>query len=787
MKQYPYPIPSREEILAVLRETTRGYGVKTIAKNLQVKTKELDGLLRRIDAMVRDGQIVRDAKGSYKVNTSAHFISGYVQGHPDGFGFVIRDDGEEDIFLSEREMHKVMPNDRVDVRIFAKDSKGRPEGTIVTVLSRETSHFVGHLIRENGVWMIVPEDRRIAHDILLDGKPGKAREGQVVDAELTVQPTRYAPPMAKITEVLGNREDSGMEIEIAVRKFGLPHVFSKAAMQYANDLPDTVLPEDIKGRIDLRDVPLVTIDGEDARDFDDAVYCEPVTVDGDASHRLIVAIADVSYYVRPGTPLDEDALSRATSAYFPRRVIPMLPEKLSNGLCSLNPDVDRLVMVCDAVVSSGGKVTAYQFYPAVMHSAARLTYTEVFAILQNPNGLEVEQRKALVSHLQDLYSLYKVLAAAREERGAIDFETVETEIICNDNGKIEKILPRVRNDAHKLIEECMLVANVCAAEFIAHHHHNGVYRVHANPKGEKLQQLRAYLALSGLTLGGGESPTPADYAAVARQIVDRPDASILQTMLLRSMQQAMYTPENIGHFGLAYDAYMHFTSPIRRYPDLLTHRVIKAILAGEKYVPKNIDRKKLNFDVPTSIRKQAEQNRNTGAGPKKMDKDMSMWEMLGLHCSANERRADDASHDVELWLKCWYMRDRLGEEFTGTISSVTSFGIFVQLEGLYVEGRVHVTDLGDDYYHYDDIRHELRGERGGVRFCLGDKVKVLVSRVNLEARQIDFHLIDGPYPMVAASAEAGQSGDAVPETVKAPSVSPYITPSKKKRENKKRS
>lgn len=757
MKKYPYPIPSRAEIIDALRETSRGYGVKTLAKALQVKTTEFEGFMKRLDAMVRDGQIIQDAKGSYKINTSAHFIAGYVQGHPDGFGFLIRDDGEEPIFLSEREMYKVMPNDRADVRIVGYDNKGRPEGTIVTVISRSTTHIVGRLVREDGIWRIVPEDRRIVHDILLDGKPGKAVEGQYVNAELTAQPTRYAPPMAKIVEVLGTREDSGIEIEIAVRKFGLPHVFSSAALQQAEKLPGMVLSDEVTERVDLRDVPLVTIDGEDARDFDDAVYCMPVTVKGDKGHRLIVAIADVSHYVQPGTPLDEDALVRATSTYFPRRVIPMLPEKLSNGICSLNPDVDRLVMVCDAVVSSEGNVTAYQFYPAVMHSAARLTYTEVFAILQNPTGPEALQRKGLVQHLQDLYELYLVLAQARERRGAIDFETIETEIVCNDNGKIEKILPRVRNDAHKLIEECMLVANVCAADFIARHQHYGLYRIHARPSSEKLLQVRAFLALSGITLGGGESPEPTDYAAVARQFTGRPDATLLQTMLLRSMQQAVYTPNNIGHFGLAFEAYMHFTSPIRRYPDLLTHRVIKAILAGGKYVPQGINRKKLNLDVSASIRKQVMQDRNAGSSAKKVSKEQAVWEMLGLHCSANERRADEASHDVEQWLKCWYMRDKLGEEFMGTIASVTSFGVFVELEGLYVEGLVHVTDFGQDYYHYDDIRRELRGERTGVCFRLADKVKVQVSRVNLDARQIDFHLVEGPFhPDVTPKAEAGE-------------------------------
>ncbi len=745
MKKYPYPIPSREEIMTTLQQSSRGYGVKMLAKELLVKTKEYRGFLKRLDAMVRDGQIMQDAKGNYKVNTSTHFIAGYIQGNPDGYGFLIRDDGDPPIYLSEREMYKVMPNDRAEVRILGVDNRGRPEGTIVKVTVRSTSHVVGHLVREDGFWRIVPEDRRISHDILLDEKPEKVREGQYVNAELATQPTRYAPPTAKIVEVLGNKEDSDIEIEIAVRKFSLPHIFSPAALQQVAALPDSVQPEEVKGRIDLRDVPLVTIDGEDARDFDDAVYCAPVTVKENNGFRLVVAIADVSYYVQQGTPLDGDALARTTSTYFPRRVIPMLPEKLSNGICSLNPDVDRLVMVCDAEVSAEGRVTAYQFYPAVMHSVARLTYTEVYAILQNPRGSEAIRYKALVEHLQDLYSLYQVLAQAREHRGAIDFETVETEIICDDNGKIEKILPRVRNDAHKLIEECMLVANVCAADFIAHNRHEGLYRIHARPSSEKLQQVRAFLASSGITLTGGESPEPTDYASVAKQFVGRPDATILQTMLLRSMQQAVYTPDNIGHFGLAFGAYMHFTSPIRRYPDLLTHRVIKAILNGGKYVPKGIDRRKLNLNVPESIRKQVFLGRNTTGRSTKVSKEHIVWEMLGLHCSANERRAEEASHDVEQWLKCWYMRDKLGKEFMGTITNVTGFGVFVELDDLYIEGLVHVTDLGQDYYHYDDVRRELRGERGGVCFHLADKVRVQVSRVNLDARQIDFHLVEGPF------------------------------------------
>ena len=472
---------------------------------------------------------------------------------------------------------------------------------------------------------------------------------------------------------------------------------------------------------------------------------------GADAYRLIVAIADVSHYVKPNAPLDKDALLRATSVYFPRRVIPMLPEKLSNGLCSLNPDVDRLVLVCDALVSSEGEVRAYQFYPAVMHSAARMTYTEVAAILANQRGPEAAIYAGLVPHLMDLYGLYKVLAAAREKRGAIDFETVETYIVSNEAGKIEKILPRVRNDAHKLIEECMLAANVCAADFMKRSHHPGTYRVHAQPNEQKLEQVRTFLAQIGLSLGGGDSPAPSDYAALIKQIESRPDAPLLQTMLLRSMQQAMYSPDNIGHFGLAYEAYTHFTSPIRRYPDLLTHRVIKAVLAGKRYVPQGIDRRMLNTQVPGSIRKQMLQEKTGKA--KKASAEEAIWEALGLHCSANERRADDASRDVEAWLKCYFIRDKLGEHFTGTISGVAGFGIFVQLDDLFIEGMVHVADLGSDYYHFDEIRHELRGERTGVRYQLTDRVIVQVSRVDMDARQIDLLIVDGPFRATDAAGE----------------------------------
>ena len=742
MSQYPYTIPSREEILGILRKATEPQDSAALAAALDVKLDELDGLTRRLNAMERDGQIKPDRNGGYQLAHLTNFIEGRVSSHRDGYGFLVPDEGGDDIFLPEKEMQKVLHGDRVMARLIGTDRRGRPEGTIVEVVSRANTHVIGRLLNENGVWIVAPEDKRIGQDILLSGSPGKAKTGQVVSLELTEQPSRYSQAVGKIVEVLGDIDDPGMEIEIAVRKYGVPHEFSEAAKKMAARLPSEVRPSDLAERVDLRDVPLVTIDGEDARDFDDAVYCEPVKIGRTEGFRLIVAIADVSHYVKPNDALDVDALERSTSVYFPRRVIPMLPEKLSNGLCSLNPAVDRLTLVCDAVITAKGEVKAYQFYPAVIHSAARLTYTEVASILSNTKGTEAAKRPGLVPHLLHLNEVYHALLHARHERGAIDFETTETYIVCNAVGKIEQILPRTRNDAHKIIEECMLAANVCAADLLERHKHPAVYRVHAQPTKEKLNQVRTFLKQVGLNLGGGDSPTASDYAALMPKIKARPDALLLQTMLLRSMQQAVYSPENIGHFGLSYNAYAHFTSPIRRYPDLLTHRAIKAILQGKRYVPNGIDTSVLNTMLSPAARKQHAQDK--AAGKKRPDGDLAIWEALGIHCSANERRADEASRDVEAWLKCYFIRDKLGEEFTGTISGVATFGIFVQLDSLFIEGMVHVTELGADYFQYDEARHELRGERTGIRYQLTDRVTVQVSRVDLDARKIDLRLVTEP-------------------------------------------
>ncbi|WP_233472432.1 ribonuclease R [Cupriavidus respiraculi] len=747
MNQNSYPIPSREEILGVLRTSGSPLSAGDIAKALAVTRKEHDGFQKRLAAMERDGQIELNRKGRYELAHQPNFVVGRVQGHRDGFGFLIRDDAEDDIFLPERELQKAMHNDRAQVRVVGYDRRGRPEGQIVEIVERANRYVIGRLLNEGGVLVVAPEDKRISQDILIPPKAqGKAKVGQVVSVEIVEYPDRYVQPVGRVIEVLGDIDDPGMEIEIAVRKYGVPHAFSPDCLSEAAALPDSVQQADLDHRIDLRDVPLVTIDGEDARDFDDAVYCEPVKIGRTKAWRLVVAIADVSHYVRPGTALDADAIDRATSVYFPRRVIPMLPEKISNGLCSLNPQVDRLCMVCDTVITSKGEIKAYQFYPAVMHSAARLTYNEVWAVLSNTKGPEAHKRADLVPHLQNLYELFQTLLKARRQRGAIDFDTTETYIVCNAQGKIEQILPRTRNDAHRLIEECMLTANVCAADFLERFKHPALYRVHAGPNEEKLKNLREFLRTAGLSLGGGDKPHASDYAEVMDKIKARPDAPMLQTMLLRSMQQAVYSPDNIGHFGLAYEAYAHFTSPIRRYPDLLVHRAIKAVLAHTKYKP--VFGHGIQFNTAVSPKARRLQAKDAAAKAElaagRAQRNEGVWDELGLHCSANERRADEASRDVEAWLKCYFMRDKLGSEYAGTVSSVTSFGIFVQLDELYVEGLVHVTELGSDYFQYDEARNELRGERTGIRYRLTDRVRVQVSRVDLDARKIDFRLVQEP-------------------------------------------
>ncbi|HEX5362917.1 MAG TPA: ribonuclease R [Gallionella sp.] len=716
-EQYEHPLPSREYILQILADQGGPVDQDELLHLLHIELHEEDLFSRRLRAMERDGQIMRNRKRAICVADKLDLVKGKVQGHPDGFGFLVPEDGSPDMFLSEKEMHKVLHGDVVMARQSGVDRRGRPEGKIIEVLERGNSRVVGRLHEEHGIWFVVAENQRISQDILVaQGETGGAKAGQVVILEIIKHPDKHAQPIGRIVQVLGNYADPGMEIEIALRKHDLPYEFPHDVEKQAKAIPPVVVAEDWAGREDIRNLPLVTIDGETARDFDDAVYCAPEK----GGFRLVVAIADVSHYVQTNDALDREAILRGNSVYFPRRVIPMLPEELSNGLCSLNPHVDRMCMVCDMHVGNDGEIGKYRFYPSVMYSHARLTYTQVAEMLGQPDGELAKSNADILPHLQHLYELFQKLLHAREKRGAIDFETVETQMIFNDQGKIERIVPVVRNDAHKLIEECMLAANVCAADYLHEHKHTVLYRIHQGPTPEKLVALREFFKEFGLDLGGGDEPQASDYSKLLKKIKGRPDAGLLQTVMLRSLRQAKYEPENIGHFGLGYEAYTHFTSPIRRYPDLLVHRAIKAVLHGKKYTP----------------------------GMK--------WEELGAHCSMTERRADDATRDVEAWLKCFYMRDHLGSVFTGTVSSVTGFGMFVSLDDLYVEGLVHISELGKDYYHFDAAKHQLLGERTGNRYRLGDRVQVRVVKVDMESTKVDFVLHDAA-PAVESEDEPKKS------------------------------
>ncbi len=699
-RKYEEPVPSREMILETLDAQGVPVSDATLQQLLHVTASEQEGFDRRLSAMQRDGQIMRNRRGAICVVTKLDLITGTVQGHPDGFGFLTRDDAGPDLFLGPHEMAKVLHGDRVAARESGLDRRGRPEGKIVEVLTRANLRVVGRLHSEHGVLIVIAENKRISLDFLVPpGESMKAKPGNVVVAEIIEQPAPHVRPVARVVEVLGNFADPGMEIEIALRKHDLPYVFPPAVERASAAIAPRVSKQDMAGRTDLRKLPLVTIDGETARDFDDAVFAEPKG----KGFRLVVAIADVSHYVGQGDALDVEAKNRGNSVYFPRRVIPMLPEVLSNGLCSLNPEVERLCMVCDMSIDGQGEIAEYVFYPAVMWSHARLTYTAVAAMLAEPKGALALQNKRLLPQLQSLHALYQLLLKSRLRRGAIDFDSTETQMIFDADGKIERIVPVLRNDAHRLIEECMLAANVCASGFLHGAGHATLYRVHEGPTPERLAALRQFLGGFGLQLGGGEKPRAGDYAEVLAKCKGRPDAQLLQTVMLRSLRQAVYSPDNLGHFGLAYDGYTHFTSPIRRYPDLLIHRAIKAVLAGKQYNP-------------------------------------GSWKELGGHCSMTERRADEATRDVDAWLKCYYMRDRVGESFEGTVSSAVAFGIFVSLDGLYVEGLVHVSDLGSDYFHFDPAKHLLLGERTAKRFRIGDRVRVKVVRVDIETSKIDFVL-----------------------------------------------
>ena len=735
-KKYEKPVASRELLLSIIEKCSPPPTFNSLAKQLNYQEDhQLVGLKRRLRAMENSGQLVFNKFKQYAIPEKNNLLTGTVLGHRDGFGFFSPDDSNvkdkrgKDFYISSHEMQRVFHGDVVQaILVDRTDRKGRKEVKILDVIEPRKAPIVGRFYVQHHVCSVVPEDSKIKQEILIDPKAKLgARHGQMVVVNLVQRPTKRSHAIGEVIEVLGDHLAPGMEIEIALRAHDLPHQFSHTVQEEVASIADEVEESAKLPRKDLRDLPLVTIDGEDARDFDDAVYCQPKKSGG---WRLWVAIADVSYYVRHGSALDDEAISRGNSVYFPSQVIPMLPEKLSNGLCSLNPDVDRLCMVCEMTVSSAGKLSGSKFYPAVMRSHARFTYSKVAAMLDaNNSDIDIvaakkgkvlrEEYSALVPDLENLKDMYLALSDARTKRGAIAFETQESLFLFNEDKKIDSVVPLIRNDAHKIIEECMILANVATAKYIEKHKKPGLFRVHDKPSEDKYNNFVSYLSELGIALPNREEPEPQDYCDILTKISERPDQELIQTMLLRSMRQAVYQSDNLGHFGLALQSYSHFTSPIRRYPDLVVHRVIKSILVNE-------------------AKTEDETEANVGAYEYKLEEVIE----LGEHCSMTERRADEATRDVSDWLKCEFMQDHVGDSFKGIISTVTNFGMFIRLHDLHIEGLVHITSLGRDYYHYDDVRMCLTGENSGVKYRVGDEVSVIVASVNLDEKKIDLSLAD---------------------------------------------
>ena len=691
-EKYDNPIPSREYILEFIKE-------KPLTKFdlydlLKVDGKQKKPLTHRLKAMVRDQQLSCDREGVFSIfSGKSGIMIGTVIANPKGFGFIKLDEGGKDLRLSSKEMQLVFHGDKVKARLLNQ----RGDAQIVKVIE-SIKTVVGRLHLDQDNAYVVVDDKRIRNKINISEVTEDNTDEQIVIVEIIKSPTFKSLAVGKITQILGNYMDEGVETDSALYRNGIPVDFSEEALAQTAELPTIVTDEDKKGRIDITDMKLVTIDGEDSRDFDDAVFAEPTN----KGWKLVVAIADVSHYVIEGSDLDNDAIDRGNSVYFPRRVVPMLPEALSNGLCSINPDVERLCMTCEMNIDSEGNLLDYKFYPAVMLSHARLTYTKVSQILEHHDQALTSEYASVLDNLNTLYDLYKALKAARTKRGVMDFDRIESQIIFNDKGKIDDIIARSRNDAHKLIEECMLMANQATAKFLAHNNEDFLYRIHPKPTAEKVETTRQFLTAVGLTLEGGVQPESKHFAKVLVDAKGRDDENIIKTVVLRTMKQAVYTPANEGHFGLAFEDYTHFTSPIRRYPDLLVHRAINRVLDKKKRKPS-----------------------------KKMIE-------TGAHLSVTERRADDASRDVEQWLKCEYMRDKVGDTFNGVISGVAGFGIFIELTDVFVEGMIAMRDMKDDYYIFDDVHHQLKGERTGRTFQLGDTIKIQVASVSLDDRQMVF-------------------------------------------------
>lgn len=709
-RKYEHPIVSREAILSRMEEIAEPVSFKRLAKEVGIESsRDRNALKLRLKAMIRDGQIVGDRRNVYALAGRLELFAGKISAHPDGFGFLICDDERDDIFLTPRQMRAVFHGDRAMVRVRGRDRRGRDEGEIVEILTRNTAELVGRVHFDNRIALLESLNKRINHEIIISNPSSELSEGQIIVGRVVDQPSLHGLATVEVSAILGEHLTPDMEVEIALRNHEIPFEFPDDVVAEVDGLPFEVKPQAKKQREDLRSLDFVTIDGEDARDFDDAVYCEKRR----GGYRLYVAIADVANYVRPGSELDQEAYKRGTSVYFPQYVVPMLPEKLSNGLCSLNPEVDRLVMVCEMTLSDQGRIGSYQFYEGVIHSKERLTYTTVGKWIEQ--GHFPRHKDSLGS----LLALANVLISTRKNRGALDFDTREVGFQFDDSGRVASVGLITRNFAHKLIEECMLCANVCAARLVAKSNLPGLYRVHEEPDEEKVAYLKEFLATFGIDLGQGKAE---DYQYAIRALQDKQNSQILQIALLRSMQQAVYQAENLGHFGLGYSHYTHFTSPIRRYPDLLVHRLIKSLVHSDREV-KEVRR----FGRP----------RRVSHYPYETETVITQ----GEHSSFTERRADDAVYEVLEWVKCDYLSEHVGDDFNGVISAVTKFGFFVQLEEVLVEGLVHVSTLSGDYYHYEAGEQSLIGERTKAAFGLGDLVTVQVARVDVDERKVDLELL----------------------------------------------
>jgi ribonuclease R len=716
-ERYADPIASREAILAELAAAEGPQTAEDLAASLGLTAPDrFDALGKRLGAMVRDGQLLQNRRGGFAPAKQMDLIPGVVIANPNGFGFLRPDEGTgDDLFLPPNEMRKVMHGDRAMACVTGIDRSGRREGSIVEVLERRLSRLIGRFTLEAGMSYLVPDDKRVQRNVLIPpDQRGDAVDGQLVVAELTQTPDARRPPMGRIVAVLGDKLTPSLVVEAAIHGHEIPHEFPQEVLDQAAAVPLVVEEKMVAGRVDLRDMALVTIDGADAKDFDDAVYCESnrqgLRIKNRQGYRLVVAIADVSYYVQPGTPLDEEAQKRATSVYFPGFVVPMLPETLSNGICSLNPKVDRMCFVCDMQVNNEGEVTQSRFYEAVMRSHARLTYDQVWNAVGENDAEARESIGAQLPQVERLYELYHLLAKAREKRGAIEFETSEVRFELDNRGEVTQAGMLVRNDAHKLIEECMIAANVQAAKYLLGAHIPAPYRVHDRPPESKYADLLEFLKEFKLSMPPWAKVQPRDFTQLLKKIRERPDVALLESVVLRSQSLAVYTPANAGHFGLALEAYAHFTSPIRRYPDLLVHRAIKYALTGGK--------------------------------PAKFLYSEHQMAALSLQCSERARRADEAEREVDERYRAAWMEQHVGGQFDGVISGVTSFGLFVELKDSKVNGLVHVTQLPHDYYHFDPIRKTLSGERRGMSFRLGDAVRIVVLKASLEERKIDFKLAE---------------------------------------------